>query len=78
MNDFVSQELQEKYKDEWLLFEVLKTDASQPSVETQLIWHGKDRKEAYRKVEELDLKRFQILFSGDLVPEGYEVALWLS
>jgi hypothetical protein len=41
-----------------------------------VLWHSKDRDEVYRKAEELlPPRRCAVLFTGPVLPEGWEAIL---
>ena len=69
------EEINKKYKDEWILANVLKLDALDQPVELDVIAHSKNRDEIYKKQK--GMKGFlAILYTGEMIEEGYAVAFY--
>lgn len=70
------KEINEKYKNEWVLGKVLKLDELDQPVELEIIAHSRNRDEIYEK--QLGMKGFlAIFYTGEIIEEGYAVAfLW--
>ncbi len=67
------ESLKEKYTGEWLAVEVTKLSAGEP-VEGRLIYHEKDRKKLWEKLELSPDKEIYVTYAGPLIEEGYAVA----
>ena len=47
------EEIKEKYKDEWVLIKILKTDELNRPIDGELILHSKNRDEVYAKMKQV-------------------------
>ena len=66
--------LKRKYKDEWVLAEVLETDAQGHPTRVRLIAHSKNRDEVYRALRTVpDGKHVCTLYTGEIPKKGYAV-----
>jgi hypothetical protein len=69
-----AQEVESKYRSEWVLMGSVQTDSSLNVVQGEILGHSKDRDEVYRLANRLKPKRFAVLYTGTL-PEGSEIVL---
>lgn len=67
------EEIKEKYKDEWVLIKVQKTDKLNRPIEGGLIAHSKSRDEIYSKMKETKGHTYT-LYTGKIPEKGYAVA----
>lgn len=67
------EEVKEKYKDEWVLIKVLKTDELNRPIEGEVLFHSKNRDEVYAKMKEVKGHTYT-LYTGEIPKEGYAVA----
>jgi hypothetical protein len=69
-------EMEKQFKDEWLLFEVLETDEQDQPLKGRLICHHPDRDYVHQKDMETRYPYTYVTYTGPVVPEGIEAALW--
>jgi len=67
------ESLKKRYKGEWLAIEVTKLSAGEP-VSGRLIYHEKDRKKLWERLELASDKEIYVTYAGPLIEEGYAVA----
>ncbi len=70
------EEIKQKYKDEWVLVEVLKEDDKGKPIEVRLIAHSKNRDDIYDKLKDtkgIDTYQF---YTGEIPKKGYAVAFY--
>ncbi len=74
------EEIRQKYKDEWVLAEVLKQDpkTGEP-LEINIIAHSKNRDETYDEMERASKKYKHVyhFFNGEIPEKGYAVAFYV-
>ena len=68
------EEIKKKYKDEWVLVEVLKEDEKGNPVEVKLIEHSKNRDDTYTAMRKHAEKYTYHFYTGEIPKEGYAVA----
>ena len=66
------EEIKKKYREEWVLAEVIEEDEFGQPTEVELIAHSKAR-EIYEKQRELN-KDIAIIYTGEIPKKGYAVA----
>ncbi len=66
-------EVKQKYKDEWVLAEVLEEDELNRPTEVDVILHSKNRDDTYREMKNKKHKYTYHFYTGEL-PKGYAVA----
>lgn len=69
------EEIKQKYKDEWLLIRVKKTDKLNQPTEGELIAHSKSRDEIYTKMKKVKGHTYT-LYTGKIPEKGYAVAFY--
>ena len=71
-------EIKKKYKNEWILVEVLEEDELNRPVRVRLIAHSKNRDDIYDKLDDVeDGKHVATFYSGEIPEKNYAVAfLW--
>jgi hypothetical protein len=75
MNDVLTiAEIEAQFGSEWVLVEDPRTNEALEVQSGRVRWHSKDRDEVYRKAVELWLKRFAVLYTGQM-PEGTAIVL---
>jgi len=67
------EEIKKKYREEWVLAEVIEEDEFGQPTEVELIAHSKARDEIYEKQRELN-KDIAIIYTGAIPKKGYAVA----
>jgi len=68
------EEIKKRYKDEWVLVEVLEEDALGQPTEVELIAHSKARDEVYDALKETKMKYTCQFYTGEIPKKGYAVA----
>jgi hypothetical protein len=68
------EEIKKRYKDEWVLVEVLAEDELREPVEVKLIAHSKARDEIYEALKETKTKYTYQFYTGEIPKKGYAVA----
>lgn len=72
------KEVKEKYRDEWVLAEVLKEDGSGEPAELKVIAHSKNRDDTYDAMEKVRGKYSYHFYTGDIPKKGYAVAFYVK
>lgn len=67
------KDVKKKYKNEWVLAEVLKEGLDEPE-EVRVIKHSKDRDEIHKALEKTKAKHTYHFYTGKIPKEGYAVA----
>ncbi len=70
------EEIKRKYKDEWVLAEVLEEDEFGQPTEVELIAHSKSRDDTYEAMRKAKTKAKDIahFYTGEILKKGYAVA----
>jgi hypothetical protein len=68
------KEVEKKYRDEWVLAEVLKEDKSGEPIEVNVIAHSKNRDDTYDAMEKVKGKYSYHFYTGKIPQKGYAVA----
>ena len=66
---------EDRFPDQWLLFEVLEADAQGRPVRGRLICHHRDREYVEERDLAAQLPHTYLTYSGPVLPEGVEAAL---
>ena len=69
------EEIKEKYRNQWVLVEVLEEDELQRPVKVKLITHSKTRDEIYEALREYKGYTYHF-YTGRIPKEGYVVAFY--
>ena len=74
------EEIKKKFKDEWVIAEVLKEDELNRPVNVVLIAHSKNRDDIYNALENVEnKKRVTTFYTGEIPEKGFAVAfLWVK
>lgn len=67
------EEIKKRYKDEWVLVEVLKEDEQGMPVDVRLIIHSKNRDDTYKSMIENKEKYTYHFYTGEIPSKGYAV-----
>ena len=67
-------EIKKRYKDEWVLVEVLEEDELREPVEVELIAHSKSRDDTYEAMKKTKAKDIAHFYTGEIPKKGYAVA----
>ena len=68
-------EIEKKYKNEWVLAEVLEEDESGEPVNLKVIEHSKNRTDTYTAMKKMKGKYSYHFYTGEIPRKGYAVAL---
>jgi len=69
------ESLKKQYTGEWLAIEVTKLSEGEP-VEGRVIYHDKNRRRLWQKVDLSQDKDIYVTYAGPLIEEGYAVAFF--
>jgi len=72
------KEVKEKYRDEWVLAEVLKEDESGEPIEVKVIAHSKNRDDTYEAMKKVKGKYSYHFYTGNIPQKGYAVAFYVK
>ncbi len=71
------EEAKEQYRDEWILAEVVTTDALNRPIEVRVIIHSKNRDDVYEQLEHVgENQHVMTLYTGEIPEKGYAVAFY--
>ena len=68
------EEIKRKYRDEWVLAEVIEEDESGQPTEVKLIAHSKSRDDTYEAMRKTKAKDIAHFYTGEIPKKGYAVA----
>lgn len=68
--------VKKKYKDEWVLVEILKEDELGNPIEVEVLAHSKIRDDTYRALRNAKDKYIYHFYTGEIPKEGYAVAFY--
>lgn len=66
-------EIKERYKDEWVLIEVVKTNELGEPIEGNVIAHSKNRDETYEAMKKTQARDIAHFYTGKIPKKGYAV-----
>ena len=66
--------IKERYKDEWVLVEVLETDELNTPIKGRVIAHSRNRDDTYDAMLKFKVKHWYHFYAGEIPKEGYAVA----
>ncbi len=70
-------EVKKKYKDEWVVAEILKEDELGTPIKVKVLAHSKSRDVTYKALREAKDKYTYHFYTGEIPKKGYAVAfLW--
>ncbi len=69
-----TSEIKERYKDEWVLIEVIKVDYNGELLEGNVLAHSKNRDDTYQAMKKTKWKDLAHFYTGDIPNKGYAVA----
>lgn len=67
------EEIEEKFKDEWVMIEVLEEDEYEKPTKGRVIAHSKSRDEIYDLLKD-KTGDISVFFAGEIPKKGYAVA----
>lgn len=70
------KEIEEKYKDEWVLTEVLKEDKAGEPIELKVIAHSQNRDDTYEAMKKVKGKYSYHFYTGKIPQKGYAVTFY--
>ncbi len=68
------EQIKERFKDEWVLVEVLEKDALNQPVKGKVIAHSRDRDDTYDAMKKTKAKDISHFYTGKIPIKGYAVA----
>ncbi len=73
------QEIKERYRDEWVLLEVITVNNKGDLLEGNVLAHSKNRNDTYQNLKKSKVKDIAHFYTGEIPNEGYAVAfIWES
>ena len=69
------KDVEKKYKNEWVLVEILKEDELGQPIDVKLLAHSKNRDDVYTRLKETKSKYVSTFYTGKIPQKGYAVAL---
>jgi len=72
------KEVEKKYRNEWVLAEVLKEDESGEPIEMKVIAHSKNRDDTYDAMKQAKGKYTYHFYTGKIPQKGYAVAFYVK
>ena len=70
------EEIKKRYKEEWVLVEVLEEDKLREPIEVELIAHSKSRDDSYEAMKKTKAKDIAHFYTGEIAKKGYAVAFY--
>lgn len=67
-------EIKKKFKDEWVLVEILSEDDLGEPLKVKLIAHSRNRDDTYDAMKQMKKKYLYHFYTGKIPEEGYAVA----
>lgn len=71
------EEIKEKYKNEWVLVEVLEVNDQGEPIEVEVITHSKNRDDTYKAMKKSKARDISHFYTGEIPRKGYAVAFLL-
>lgn len=72
------EEVKKQFKDEWVLLEVTKEDDSHQPLEVNVLTHSQNRDDVYDALlKTKEGLHVAIIFTGELIKEGYAAAFFV-
>jgi hypothetical protein len=68
--------IKRKYKDEWIVAEILKEDKDGNPIDAKVLAHSKSREETYEALKKDKDKYTYHFYTGDIPKKGYAVAFY--
>ncbi len=68
------EEIEQKYKDEWVLIEVTKSNNLGQTIEGNVIAHSKNRDDTYKAMKKTKAKDIAHFYTGEIPKKGYAVS----
>jgi hypothetical protein len=72
------KEIEKKYRNEWVLAEVLKEDELGEPIEVKVIAHSKNRDDTYAAMKKAKGKYTYHFYTGKIPQKGYAVAFYVE
>ena len=69
--------VKEKYRDQWVLAEVLKENELGEPLEVKVIAHSKNRDDTYEAMKKAEGKYTCHFYTGEIPKKGYAVAFYV-
>ena len=71
-------EIKKKYKDEWVVAEILEEDELGTPIQVKVLAHSKSRDDTYEALRKAKDKYTYHFYTGEIPKKGYAVALLWS
>ncbi len=68
------EKIKKKYKDEWILVEILQEDKKGTPIEVKLLEHSRNRDDTYSAMKKFAEKYTYHFYTGEIPKKGYAVA----
>ena len=68
------EEIKKKFKNEWVLIEVLEKDNLDRPIKGKVISHSRNRDDTYNAMEKCQAKHLYHFYTGKIPKKGYAVA----
>lgn len=72
------KEVEKKYRNEWVLVEVLKESDSGQPIEVKVIAHSRNRDDTYYAMKKVKGKYSYHFYTGKIPSKGYAVAFYVK
>lgn len=70
-----TSQVKKKYKNEWVLGEVIKENEASEPIDVEIITHSKNRDDIYNALQKVKSgKHVTTLYTGEIPKKGYAVA----
>lgn len=69
-------EIKKKYKDEWVVAEILREDELGKPIEVKVLAHSKSRDDTYKALRKTKDKYTYHFYTGEIPKKGYAVAFY--
>jgi len=70
------EEIKKRYRDEWVLVEVIEEDELGQPIDVKLIAHSKSRDDTYEAMGRTRAKDIAHFYTGEIPKKGYAVAFY--
>ena len=70
------EEIKKRYRDEWVLVEVIEEDELRQPIDVEVIAHSKSRDDTYEAMRKTKAKDIAHFYTGEIPKKGYAVAFY--
>ena len=71
------EQVKEKYKDEWVLVEVLEEDELNRPIKVRVLAHSRNRDDTYAAMKKYADKYTYHFYTGEIPKKGYAIAFFI-